>query len=171
MPTALNSGRMSYLPRHVRKGQYPYWLMFCFFCNVILCWCRDDACARGVTARRACQDGSFGDPARTDKADRLPNDRSYPVWTTFLRMRSDSRTKSPRSRAFSSSSERVPSAGSSAQSAVSGRRRCLLRSRCSVPMTNTPIQITERAPKPLRPNELSRAANLSPKIEAHGASQ
>jgi len=38
-------------------------------------------------------------------------------------------------------------------------------------MTNTPIQIAERAPKPHAQNELSREANLSPKIEAPGARQ
>jgi hypothetical protein len=38
-------------------------------------------------------------------------------------------------------------------------------------MTNTPIQIAERAPSRPIQSELSREANLSPKIEAHGASQ
>ena len=47
----------------------------------------------------------------------------------------------------------------------------MLRGRCSVPMTNTPIQIAERAPSRPVQSELSREANLSPKVEAHGARQ
>jgi hypothetical protein len=47
----------------------------------------------------------------------------------------------------------------------------LLGGRCSVPMTNTPIQIAERAPSRPIQSELSREANLSPKFEAHGARQ
>jgi len=38
-------------------------------------------------------------------------------------------------------------------------------------MTNTPIQIAERAPSRPIQGELSREANLSPKFEAHGARQ
>jgi hypothetical protein len=49
----------------------------------------------------------------------------------------------------------------------------LLRGRCSVPMTNTPIQIqiAEHAPSRPTQRELSREANLSPKFEALGARQ
>jgi hypothetical protein len=38
----------------------------------------NDACAREVTALRARQDGSFRDPARTGKAERLSNDTALP---------------------------------------------------------------------------------------------
>ena len=38
-------------------------------------------------------------------------------------------------------------------------------------MTNTPIQIAERAPSRPIQSQLSREANLSPKFEAHGARQ
>jgi len=100
--------------------------------------------------------------------------RRYLESTTFLRTRSIL-TKTLRSRAFSSSSECMSWLCSSpllsTRSESSARRPFLLRGRRSVPMTNTPIQIAERAPSRLIQNELSREANLSPKFEAHVARQ
>src|SRR5882724_13217675 len=98
--------------------------------------------------------------------------RRYLESTTLLRTRSNL-TKILRSSAFSSSSECMSWLCSSpllsTRSESSARRPCLLRGRRSVPMTNTPIKIAERNPSRLIQSELSREANLSPKLEAHVA--
>src|SRR5712672_3656918 len=95
-------------------------------------------------------------------------------------MISVSLTTSPRSRAFSSSSDKTPSGHSSSscsspRSGGSSRPSCLSRNSCLLscgytrPMANPPTQVTEHPPtRPHSPEWIESQANLRRKLERKG---